>query len=111
MEQIKAKQFFFFSLLYKLNPEIRNIESDNIISFNFSEWYVVFSDIRHSIVHANSYINIASTKEYSKFQKKILNKLFLTSKSSELHNISSVNDYTYLIKIVAQHGQLIKDSL
>jgi hypothetical protein len=100
-----------FSLLYKLNPEIRNIESDNVISFNFSEWYVVFSDIRHSIVHANSYINIQPTKEYSKFQKDILNKLFLTSKGSELHNISSVDDYQYLIEIVAQHGQLINDSL
>ncbi len=100
-----------FSLLYKLNPKIRNIESDNIIRFNFGEWYIVFSDIRHSIIHSNSNIETTSTKGYSKFQKEILNKLFLTSKSTDLHNISCVDDYEYLIKIVAQHGQLIKDSL
>ncbi len=100
-----------FSLLYKLNPKIHNIESDNIIRFNFREWYIVFSDIRHSIIHSDSYIDTASTKGYSKFQKEILNKLFLTSKSTDLHNISCVDDYKYLIEIVAQHGQLIRDSL
>ena len=65
-----------FSLLYMLNPKIKNIESDNIIRFNFKEWYVVFSDMRHSIVHSNSYVNLASTKGYSIFQKEIFNKLF-----------------------------------
>ena len=100
-----------FSLLYKLNPEIKQNECQNIVRFDFKEWYIVFSDIRHSIVHSNSHINISSTKGYSKFQKELLSKLFLTVDSSNSHNISTVDEYDYIIQIIAQHGQLIKNLL
>lgn len=100
-----------FSLLYKVNPEIKSIEEENKLHFDFREWYRVFSDVRHSIVHSNSEFDGQLAAGYSKFQKDILHKLFLPEHKKYSGPISSDEDYGYVIKIIAQHGQLIKDLL
>jgi hypothetical protein len=106
----KKNNKHLFKTLYELVPDIKLSERENSIDFDFKEWYIVFSEVRNSIVHSNSIIDLAVTKKYTKFQKEIFTKLFFNSTSS-LHNISTIENYSYLLKIVAQHGQLIKDKL
>jgi hypothetical protein len=100
-----------FALLYKLNPQIKTFEQENKLRFDFKEWYMVYSDVRHSIVHSNGVFDKGLAKGYSKFQKEILNKLFLGEASKNTNLITSADDADYIIKIVAQHGQLLNDLL
>lgn len=100
-----------FELLYQINPKILESESQNLINFDFKEWYVVFSEIRHCIVHSNNEFNLTKSKNWTKFQKKVLARLFVAETENAYGQISTVAEYKYIIEIIAQHGQLIFDYL
>lgn len=96
-----------FKLLYKLEPEIDNIERSNILNFNFKEWYIVFAEIRHSIIHSNSQFESNKSTNWTAFQKTVLNQLFVNAKENETGDISTVEHYDYIIEIVSQHAYIL----
>jgi hypothetical protein len=100
-----------FEILYSIEPKISETESDNLLQFEFKEWNVVFTEIRHSIVHSNGQFKLCRSNNWTKFQNDILNQLFTSKTENNICFISTVTDYDYIIRIIAQHGQIIKDCL
>ena len=100
-----------FDLIYQINPKVSEIENKNFLRFNFKEWNIVFTEIRHGIVHANSQFTLATASNWTTFQKKLLNQLFVAKSENDEGQISTISDYDYIIKIISQHGQIINDCL
>ena len=100
-----------FDLIYKINPKVSETESNNFLRFDFKQWNVVFTEIRHCIVHANSQFKLATTSSWSDFQNELRNQLFVVKSKNGIGQISTVDDYDYIIRIIAQHGQIINDCL
>ena len=100
-----------FNIIYKLNPDIKIKEKQNSLSFDFNEWNIVLTTVRHKIIHSNSILSISNTKEWSDFQKEVLNKWFIHKVEKGKLYISTVNEYQIIIKHIAQHAQLIYDKL
>mgnify|MGYP000890039493 CR=1 FL=1 len=100
-----------FKWLYKIDNDISKYEQKNFLRFNFYEWNIVFTEIRHSIVHSNSILSKSKTKDWTKFQNDLLEGLFTGKKTESEIIISTYNDYEYIIRIIAQHGQLIYDKI
>lgn len=100
-----------FEILNFIEPEISKTESDNLLLFEFKEWNIVFTEIRHSIVHSNGQFKLSKSNNWSQFQKDILSQLFVTKTKNSIGLISTVEEYNYIIRIIAQHGQIIYDCL
>jgi hypothetical protein len=100
-----------FDLMYQINPKVSESESKNFLRFDFKQWNVVFTEIRHCIVHANSQFKLATATNWTDFQNELLNQLFVAKSENGVGQISTVADYDYIIKIIAQHGQIINDCL
>ncbi len=100
-----------FQLLYSLSPKIEQTEINNFLRFDFKEWFVVFTEIRHSIVHSNSKFKMEKSVHWNKFQNEILTELFLNKSDDKEGNISTLNEYDYIIRIIGQHSQIISDCL
>lgn len=100
-----------FDLIYQINFKVSETENENLLHFNFKQWNVVFTEMRHCIVHSNSEFKLKNANDWTSFQKEILNQLFITRKENGVGYISTVADYDYIIRIIAQHGQIISDCL
>ena len=100
-----------FDLIYQINPIVSVIESINLLNFDFKEWNVVLTEIRHCIVHGNGLFKLAISSNWTNFQNDLLNQLFVTKIEKGIGLISTVSDYNYIIKIIAQHGHIIYDGL
>ena len=100
-----------FNWLYQINSEISKLEKENFLDFNFAEWNIVLTEIRHSIVHSNSHLKIEKTKNWTDFQNRLLNELFTCNVLDKEIVISTYENYDYIIGIIAQHGQLIYDKI
>lgn len=100
-----------FELLYNIEPKISETESNNFLRFEFKEWNIVFTEIRHSIVHSNGQFKLGKFNNWTQFQKDILYQLFITKSENNIGLVSTVSEYDYVIRILAQHGQIIYDFL
>ncbi len=100
-----------FQILYSLNLKIEETEINNFLRFDFKEWFIVFTEIRHSIVHSNSKFKMNKTEQWSDFQKELLTQLFLNKIDNDFGYISSVKEFDYILRIIGQHGQIINDCL
>lgn len=100
-----------FKIIYELNQKIKHNEKQNLLRFNFNEWNVVLTKIRHSIVHSNSFLKKSDTLNWSPFQLEILSKWFSNDIHSENIKINTVNEYQIIIQHIAKHGQIIFDGL
>ena len=98
-----------FKILRRLNKEIS--ENIDLHLKGFDDWYIVFSEIRHSIVHSNSMIKKSLTENWSTYQKELLNDFFLKEIQDETIKINTFKYYGTVIQAIAQQGQLIFDSL
>ena len=100
-----------FKILYLINPEIAFYESNNFLDFNFKEWNVVLTEVRHAITHSDSRLIMDKTSNWTDFQLRLLTEIFQKEKQDSFILIKTNDDYDYIIKIIAQHGQLIYDKL
>lgn len=100
-----------FNLIYQINPEVAKTENKNFLHFDFKQWNVVFTDIRHCIVHGNSQFKLTTSSNWTDFQNELLNQLFIAKIENGIGQISTVSEYDYIIRIIAQHGQIINDCL
>jgi hypothetical protein len=101
----------FFEMLYLIEPTISDTESDNFLRFEFKEWIVVLTEVRHSITHSNGQFKMSKSSNWTQFQNELLNQLFICKTENNIGFISTVSDYDYITRIIAQHGQIIYDSL
>ncbi len=100
-----------FKWLYKINNDIYKLETQNVLNFNFVEWNVVLTEIRHSIVHSSSYFEIDKTKNWTDFQIKLLDRFFTKESKEKYIIISTYKNYGSILEIIAQHAQLICDKI
>ncbi len=100
-----------FQILYSLNPKIEQTEINNFLRFNFKEWFIVFTEIRHSIVHSNSKFKMNKIAQWSGFQKELLTQLFLNNYANNTSYISTIKEFDYILRIIGQHGQIVSDCL
>jgi hypothetical protein len=100
-----------FKWLYKIDPELKKFEQTNSLRFDFMEWNTVFTEVRHSIVHSNSILPKEKTCNWTDFQKTLLRELFTGNESEQEIMLSVYRNYDYVIRIIAQHGQLINDRI
>lgn len=89
----------YFNFIYKIKPRIEKIERKNFLRFNFYDWNIVLTEIRHSIVHSNGIFNKNKTANWTDFQFQLLNDLFTKEILSENRiKISTKDNYEYIIK-------------
>jgi len=103
------KHFFYW--LYKMSPKIEQVERNNFIPFDFQDWNIVMTGVRHSIVHSDSIFDMKKTKGWNDFQLRLLNGYFLKENNDKVIKISTMNNYDKIIERIAQHGQLIADEI
>lgn len=100
-----------FKWLYKIDPELLKHEQVNFLYFDFVEWNIVLTEVRHSIVHSNSILTKQRINHWTDFQNRLLHQLFVKKETEQGIILSSYENYDYIIKIIAQHGQLIYDRI
>lgn len=100
-----------FNWLYKIDPELENHEQINFLRFDFVEWNIVLTEVRHSIVHSNSILSKDKTTKWTDFESRLLKELFTGKETEQEIILSSYENYDYIINIIAQHGQLIYDRI
>ncbi|HSC54270.1 MAG TPA: hypothetical protein VLC98_11630 [Phnomibacter sp.] len=100
-----------FNWLYKIDADLKKHEQTNFLRFDFIEWNVVLTEVRHSIVHSNSILSKDKIRNWTDFQMRLLKRLFTGSETEQEITLSAYENYDYIIKIVAQHGQLIFDRI
>jgi hypothetical protein len=98
-----------FKWFYKIDNGIKKYERENFLRFDFYEWNIVFTEMRHSITHSNANFSKTMAIQWTDFQKRLLNELFVKSENGNIIIISTFQNYDYITKIIAQHGQLIYD--
>lgn len=100
-----------FSWLYKIDPNLKKHEQTNFLQFDFIEWNTVLTEVRHSIVHSNSILAKAKTYNWTDFQMRLLKELFTGIETEQEVMLSAYENHDYIIRIIAQHGQLIYDRI
>jgi hypothetical protein len=100
-----------FNWLYKIDPDLKKFEQTNFLQFDFLEWNTVLTEVRHSIVHSNSILAKEKTYNWTNFQKRLLKELFTGTETEHEIVLSSYKNHDYIIRIIAQHGQLIYDRI
>lgn len=76
-----------------------------------AEWYIVFSEMRHAVVHSNGKIDEAKMENWTTYQKGIFKEFFQNRKKDTKFSIDSSPNYNTIIKTVAMHAQLLYDGL
>jgi hypothetical protein len=76
-----------------------------------AEWYIVFSEIRHAVVHSDGKIDEAKMENWTKYQKGIFKEYFQNRKKDTKFSIDSSPNYKTIITTVAMHAQLLYDGL
>lgn len=89
----------------KRHPKIQDIVDQ------LAEWYIVFSEVRHAVVHSNAKIDEAKMENWTTYQKGIFKEFFQNRKKDTKFSIDSSPNYNTIIKTVAMHAQLLYDGL
>ena len=98
-----------FSLIKSLSlPSSTQLD---LLLGQLSEWYIVFSEVRHSIVHSNGHLKKAVFSGWSLYQKKLLKNFMIKEEKADYVIINTFPDYGTIIQTIAMHGQLIYDRL
>lgn len=100
-----------FNWLYKIDPELKKHEQTNFLRYNFVEWNVVMTEVRHSIIHSNSNLLKNKTTNWTDFESRLLRELFTKKNTEHKIELSTYSNYDYIINIISQHGQLIYDRI
>lgn len=100
-----------FNWLYKIDIDLKKYEQTNFLQFDFIEWNTVLTEVRHSIVHSNGILSKNKTNNWTDFQLRLLKELFTGSETEHDVVLSAYENYDYIIRIIAQHGQLIYDRI
>jgi hypothetical protein len=113
IEEICRKDNKYNKQLFKIISALSATPSSEInhLLAQLNEWYIVFSETRHCIVHSNNNLDSTRANNWTEYQMGILRTFLLKEKKGGKYVINTYPKYGRIIETIVMHAQLIYDCL